>query len=323
MELEDFREEARKDAETRNRMMRKGQVKSINLGGREAVKETVYSVQELVSPQRDVIIPFYLPETSGQIAYVYMNIYFPGLQVADYPLNTKTLYVPPVSKGTIEYLDGAFSALLDHYSIYSGNGAWSGHYIWYRGYARFQISPMLGFKLTSCDLHWGLGERAAVGSGANTQHPNILHAINDFEIFDKDDWSLSTQVDYGNVNVYTDTVGNAYSEDVMTRVQALIDNLDEYSCFRFLGAEHTDVSNANNYHLNEPQLKCVLEEDKDGKVYYYGDNGSGFSKIDYQNSDREDIDLLRHFSGLGKKQLKLTCTKTRRIDVLLRIGVRA
>jgi len=315
--------EAELIAKIRKQLLRPGMIKAIHLGGTEAVKEIVYSIQELVSPARDVIVPFYLPSAAGDIAFVYMNIYFPGLQVSDYPLNTPTLYISPVSKGSPTYKDGAFNLIQDDYCLYSGNGAAGGNYSWYRGYFRFQVSPIHGFKLNSCDLWWTLGDRRTAGSGANTQHPNKLHAINDFDILDKSDWDLTTQVDYGNVNVYTDTIGNAFSKDVKTRVQALINNLDEYCCFRFLGAEHTDPVNANNYHLNEPQLKCSLGEDTEGKVYYYGDHGSGFSKIDYQKSDREEIDLLRFFSGTGKKQLRFTCTKTRRIDVLIRIGIRA
>ena len=299
-----------------------GVVTERNLREGILIKDIVYTIEESVSPNRDVIIPFYLPQTTRNINYVRINLYFPGLQVGDYPFNTKTLYLSPVSKGTIEYNNGAFSLLRDDYSLYSGNGAAGGNYIWYRGYFRFQVAPIHGFKLSSCYLWWTLGDFKSVGSGTNTQRPNKLHALNDYVILDRTDWDLASQVDYGNVNIYTDTKGNAFSKDVKTRVQALIDSLDDYCCFRFLGEEHTDTANANNYHLNEPQLKCELEEDTEAPVYLHVEEKEAWKQLDYFKSTVEDKDLKKFFSGTGRKRIKFSCDKIRRINVILRIGIR-
>jgi hypothetical protein len=310
-------------AEGKKKELTPGAVSPINLKESLLTKETTYTIEESVSPNRSVIIPFYLPGNTAAIKYVYLNVYFPGLQVGDYPFNTQTLYLPAISKGSIEYKNGAFSRLIDDFSMYSGNGAAGGNYYWYRGYSRFQIAPIHGFKLTSCELWWTLGNRASAGAGVNTQHPNKLHAVNDYGILDLSDWSLATQVDYGNVNVYTDTIGAAFSKDVKTRVQALIDALTDYASFRFIGAEHGDTANANNYHLNEPQLKCVLEEDAGEPVYVSIDDGREFFlQLDYYNSNIEDVDLTRFFSGTGRKRIKFTSSKIRRINVILRIGIR-
>ena len=319
--IKEFKEEIEKYRSSGS-FLGPGSVTALQLREGNILEEAVYTIEESVSPSRDVIIPFYLPETVRNIAYVKMNLYFPGLQVGDYPFNTQTLYIGPVSKGTIEYHNGSFALLRDDYSLYSGNGVSGGNYIWYRGYFRFQVAPIHGFKLTSCDLYWTLGDRKSVGSGGNTQQPNKLHAINDYAILDKNDWLLTTQVDYGNVNIYTDTIGNAYSKDVKTRIQALIDALTDYACFRYLGAEHTDVSNANNYHLNEPQLKCVLEEDTDAPVYLHAEQKEAWTQLDYYKSAVEDKDLLRFFSGTGKKRIKFSCDKIRRVNIILRVGLR-
>jgi len=323
-EVRRFKEEMERMRDRAGSALSPGSVKPIFLSGKTAAKETIYTIEEVVSPTRDVIVPFYLSSLVKDITYVKMNIYFPGLQPGDYPFNTDTLYISPVSKGVIEYGNGSFSRLRSEYSLFSGNGAAGGNYYWYRGYTRFQVAPIHGFKLTSCNLYWTLGDRNSVGAGGNTQRPNILHAIDDYDILDKNDWSLATQVNYGNVNIYTDTIGNAYNKDVKTRVQSLVNNLTDYSCFRFLSSEHADTSNANNYWLNEPQLKCVLEEDTDGEVGVYMDNGDGFgSMVDYYKVNAEDTELTRFISGSGKKQLKLSCSKTRRVNILLRIGFRS
>ena len=318
-ELKKFRSEI---GENRKDMIGPGAVTAIKLREGNILEEVVYTIEESVSPTRDVIIPFYIPSETTHISYVYLNLYFSGLQTGDYPFNTNTLYISPVSKGTIEYNNGAFSLLRGEYSLYSGNGSSGGNYIWYRGYKRFHLAPIHGFKLNSCDLYWTLGDRKTTGAGANTQHPNKLHAINDYEILDKTDWSLATQVDYGNVNVYTDTIGNAFSKDVKTRIQALVDALADYGCFRFLGAEHTDAANANNYHLNEPQLKCVLSEDTEEPVYIHIEQNEAWDQLDYHETAIEDKDLTRFFSGTGKKRIKFSCDKIRRINIILRVRIR-
>lgn len=323
-EFKDFLESSDRSNLITGERLGPGSIKDINLRKALSIRETVYTVEEVVSPKRDVIVPFYLPGTTINLEYVYLNLYFPGLQPGDYPFNSSTLYLSALTKGTMTYLNGAFGRIRDEYSIYSGNGASGGNYIWYRGYTRFHIAPIHGFKITSSDLSWSLANTSTVGAGANTQHDNELHAIDDYEILDQNDWSLATQVDYGDVNAYTDTVGNVYTQDVKTRIQALIVAGTDYACFRFLGEEHTDAANANNYHISDPQIKFVLEEDTDEPTSVYVHNGKTFgSNLQSFTEDIEDFDLSNYFSGVGKKQIKFSCAQTRRINVLLRIGYRS
>ena len=321
----DFKKSGAQTEEMRSNILRGGAITASLLRASILIKETVYTIEEMVSPSRDVIVPFYLPSGVAQLEYVYLNLYFPGLQISDYPLNSPTIYIPVIDKATIEYMDGSWSGFLNEYTpIVSGTGAWSGHYLWYRGFSRFHIASLFGFKLTSCTLRWMLSRINTAGSGANAQLANILDSIDDYEDLDKNDWGAAAQVSYGNVNAYNDEQGLVYSKDVKTRIQALIDAGTAYAAMRFKAAtEPTDTANAINYHLSNPLLKCELEEDTDAVVDMYADNGSGFgSKLESYKTNKEDIDLLRFFSGTGKKQLKFSSTKARRINVLLRIGYR-
>jgi len=323
-DYKEFMEESGKFKELKSRVIRPGSIKSLNLNEGQLVKETVYTIQETVSPKRDVIFPFYLPNDIKQIYYIYLNLYFPGLQDGDYPKNSPIIYIPYIDKSCLEQANGGTVGFNTSGTVFAGTGAYSGTYVWYRGFGRFNISPLFGFKLTSASLKWTLAWKEIKGSGANSQHSIVLHAINDYGDADKNDWSLATQVNYGNVNLYTDTNGLVYSKDVKTRLQALLDASTNYACFRWVSSsEPTDGTNAIFYNYSNALLYCELSEDTDEPVCVYADSGPGFgSMIDSFKAAKEGLDLKRFFKGSGKKQLKFSCNKTRRVDVLLRIGLR-
>lgn len=318
MSYEDFVKTVQVDQE-----LKPGSIKDIYLREGRLLTEIAYGFQEVVSPGRDVIFSFYIPENTGKIQFLKINLYFPGFQQGDYPMNSSILYLPYVNKGSPDYVDGAFDEFVQQY-YQAGTGANGVNYVWYRAFLKFLISPLRGFKLSVCELKWLLATKAFHGSGANAQHSMKLHAINDYGTLDKNDWEIATQVDYGNVNVYTDTTGLIYSKDVKTRVQALIDAAEDYAAFRFVSdSEPTDVNNANNYRLNEPLLYCELEEDASAKVGLYANDGKGFGDMLVSfNQNQEEIELQKYFSGVGKKQIKLSASKSRRIEVLVRMAIK-
>lgn len=310
-------------------VFRPGMINAYFMDESRRVKDVVYTIEEAVSPNRDVIIPFYLPDKTVKLSRIYLNIYFPGLQNGDYPLNNPNLYIHPTSWIFMGKKNNAFfdfaAADMGYYYV-SGTGADGANYYWYRGFLRYHIAPIMGFKIDKAELRWTLNSRASVGAGANTQHASVLHSIADFGTPEESTWALATAVDHGNVNIHTDAVRTAYSKDVKSRIQALLDAPENYACFRIQAdTEPVDVNNANNYRINMPEtLYCEMSEDTDEPISLYADNGIGFgSKLDSHKTSREDIDLGRFFSGKGKKQLKLTCNKTRRVNILLRLGYKS
>ena len=303
--------------------MRAGSITDISLTESLLIREIAYGFQEVVSPGRDVIFSFYVPENTARIDSLKLNLYFPGFQQGDYPSNSDILYVPCIDRACLEYKDGAFSIILAvDYEV--GNSCAGGSYYWARLFSRFNISSLRGLKLKACELRWAIASKSFVGSGPNAQVPLRLHAINDYGALDKDDWGAAAQVDYGDVNVYTDTVGLVYSKDVKTRVQALIDAGENHAAFRFKATtENTDTANANSYHLNEPLLYCEIEEDTASKVGIYANDGPGFGDMLVSFSEnKEEISLQEYFSGVGKKQIKLSALRSRRIEVLVRVGIK-
>jgi hypothetical protein len=40
------------------------------------------------------------------------------------------------------------------------------------------------------------------------------------------------------------------------------------------------------------------------------------------NQNQEDIELQRYFSGVGKKQIKLSASRSRRVEVLVRMAIK-
>jgi hypothetical protein len=314
--------------ETKKDFMRPGIIDTINLRDgcvtsahiRDMVFEAPYETEEVVGPTKDIVMTFYLPAATTAINYAFLNLYFPGLRLADYPNNSSIIYLPYVNKGCPSYTDGAFDEFIQQYYV-AGTGADGAHYMWYRAFLKFLVAGLRGFKLDVCELKWLLASKAFAGAGANAQLSLKLHAINDYGTLDKDDWAAATQVDYGTVNVYTDTVGVCYTEDVKTRVQALIDAEENYAAFRFKVDEPVDVNNANNYRLDEPLLYCELVEDMTAALNIYVDNGTGYRLFGSYSADREGLNLSTVFTGTGKKRIKLTCSKSRRINSLLRLGV--
>jgi len=300
-----------------------GSIRDIYLREGRLVTELAYEFQELVSPGRDVVFSFYIPSNTTKLNFLKMNLYFPGIQLSDYPENSPIIYLPHLYKGTPNYKNGVFAAFGQAYHQ-GGTGADDTNYYWYRAFQKFNISSLFGFNLKICQLQWLLASKAFAGSGANAQHSLVLHAIDDYGVLDKDDWGMATQVDYGNVNIYTDTVGVYYSKDVKTRVQSLIDSAENYAAFRFVSSgEPTDVANANNYRLNEPLLYCELEEDADQQVGLFVNNGPGFgNKLTSFKIDKEEFDLTKYFSSTGKKQIKFSASRMRRIEVLVRMGLK-
>ena len=327
-EYEEFLAQRGKKIETKRDFMRPGIIGSINLQDGSVISRTIgdmvfeapYETEEVIGPAKDVVTTFYLPEATTAINYALLNLYFPGLRLADYPNNSSIIYLPYVNKGCPDYLDGAFNGFIQTYYV-AGTGADGAHYVWYRAFLKFLIAGLRGFKLNVCELKWLLASKAFAGAGANAQLSLKLHAINDYGLLDKDDWAIATQVDYGVVNVYTDAEGVSYAEDVKTRVQALIDAEENYAAFRFMVTEPADINNANNYRLDEPLLYCELAEDTAEAINVYVDNGAGYSLFGSYSTDQEELDLSAAFTGTGKKRIKLTCSKLRRINSLLRLGV--
>lgn len=295
---------------------------------KEMVTVLPYETQALVSSTKDVIVPFYLPTTMLSINYVYLNLYFPGLEDGDYPKSSPNIYSPTINAACLQcwrsFPDVSAFSMDTSGKIKAGIGAIDAthNYLW-RSYIKFNISTLSGFKLSSCDLKWALENIIRTGAGANSQLSMILDALGDFGDVDLDLWSEASEVAYGNVNVWNDLIGYTYSKDVSTRIQALMDAKANNACFRFKGSsEPDDGVNTINYILNNIWLYAELEEDTDGAVSVYRDNGAGFGgSIGSYSTNQENIDLTAQFSGSGKKQLKFTCSKTRRIDVLIRIGL--
>lgn len=303
--------------------LRPGTIRDIYLRQNRLITEIGYGFQDLISAEKDVIFSFYIPEDAIELSYLKINCYLIGLKETDYPDNSKIIYLPYLYKGTPVYKNGSFSEFGQAY-YQAGTGVDGINYYWYRAFTKFNISPLLGLKLKTCQLKWLLASKVSVGSGPNTEHSLILHAIDDYGELDKNDWGMTAKVNYGTVNVHTDETGIVYSKDVKTQVQSLIDKRESYAAFRFISSgEPDDIDNANNYRLNEPLIYCELEENTEANIGLYVNDGKGFGKklISF-NSDIEDTDLEEHFSGVGKKQIKLNCSNLRRIEILIRIGIR-
>jgi hypothetical protein len=307
-----------------NRGLTPGSVWDINLREGRLLTEIAYGFQEVVSPGRDVIFSFYIPEKTTKIQFLKINIYFPGFQQGDYPLNSNIIYLPYAMKGTPVYQNGDFLSFNGSVQPEVGNIAGGTYYRWARLFTKFLVSSIRGFKLSSCKLKWLLSFKSEVGSGSNTQIPLCLHAIADYGVMGRDDWETATVIDYGGVNFHDDTEGLVYSKNVMARIQALIDSAENYAAFRFKATtENTDKDNSNTYHLDEPVLYCEIEEDSSAKVGIYANDGKGFGDMLVSfNQNQEDIELQRYFSGVGKKQIKLSASRSRRVEVLVRMAIK-
>jgi len=303
--------------------VRPGSILDINVRESRLITEINYDFQELVSPARDVVFSFYIPPKTLKINSIKFNLYFPGFQPADYPENSSIIYFPHLYKGTPVYKNGSFDSFGQAYHQ-AGSGADGSNYFWYRAFQKFNISALRGFKITKAEFHWLLASIARVGSGANSEFSLKLAGIADYGVLDKGDWAATVLVSYGTVNDYDDETGNAYMVDATTFIQERVDAEDPYAAFRFIGHdEPTDVNNAINYRLNEPLLYCEMEEDAAAKVGLYVNDGPGFlPMLDSYNSNQEDIDIAAFFSGTGKKQIKFSCSKMRRIEVLLRLAIK-
>ena len=293
---------------------------------KEVVCELPYETQEVVTPERDIIVPFYLPLTMLSVNYVEVNIYFPGLQDGDYPDNSPELYMIPVSNAYLYKVNGAFASFpvsdLGYFYV-AGTGATGANYHWYRGFLRYHIAGLLGFDIDKAELHWTLNQRASAGAGVNTQHTTLIHSIDDFGTPGTAMWAFATRVNHGVGNIHTAAIRTAYSKDVTARIAALIGAGTKYSCFRIMSSgEPVDINNANNYMIDMPETLYVeMSEDTTEDVDVYWDNGGGFNLFGSYNADQEDLDFSAHFSGAGKKQIKIACPKTRRVDVLIRVGL--
>ena len=293
---------------------------------KEFIIDQPYEIQELVHLNRDVIVPFYIPASMLDIKYVYFNLYFPGFQQSDYPDGVDEFYLPHyyATCKTFEVENGATGSAgfwVPH--RIAGNGIGGGNYYWYRWFFKFDVSPFIGFKFATCQLEWVLSNIAKAGAGANTQIPLRLHGLANYGMLTKADWGMPTDYDFGNINAHDDTLQALYTKDIKTWAQNKLDAGIKALCFRMKGnIEHTDTSNANQYYTDNHQLNIKLEEDTDEEVSIYADNGPGFgASLGAYNSDQEDIDLTAQFSGTGRKRLKFSCNKTRRIDILIRIGL--
>lgn len=291
----------------------------------QVVCEEPYEHQALVSASQDIIVPFYIPNTMLAINYVYLNLYFPGLQDGDYPDNTATFYHPHyyATSKTMNYQNGV--VVPGFYVPYrlAGNGADGANYDWYRWFFKFDITPYHGFKLNACSLRWALDNIVKAGAGANTQISMELDGLGDYEMLLNADWGAAVSQAYGVVNVHDDVLGNEFNKDVKVWAQAQLDAGVKGLCFRMKGVtEHVDVNNAVQYYTSNHQLLVTLEEDATASVDVKVDNGAGFgAAIGSYSTDQEDLDLTAHFTGTGKKQLKFECAMSRRIDVLIRIGL--
>jgi hypothetical protein len=304
------------------RGMNPGSIKDIYLREGRLVTELAYEFQELVSPGRDVIFSFYIPSNTTKLNFLKMNLYFPGIQLSDHPENSPIMYLPYVNKGGPSYKNGAFDSF-DQLYFSAGTGADGVNYWWGRAFVKFNISPLRGFKLSVCKFKWLLASKAFAGSGPNAQLSMYLDGLDDYGTLDKDDWEMAREVDYGIVNVYTDPVGVIYEKDIKTWIQSRIDAGENYAAFRFLTPSPTDPNNANNYRLDEPLIYCELEEDTDQEVEFFVNNGPGFgNKLTSFKTDKEEFDLTKYFSGTGKKQIKFSASRMRRIEVLVRIRLK-
>jgi len=291
---------------------------------KQVVTELPYEAQEVVTPSRDVIVPFYLPSSLLTVNYVEMNLYFPGLQDGDYPKNSPNIYLTPTNWMMLVKKNGSFVDPGNEIDFEVGTGANGSDYWWYRGFLRYHLASLFGFKVDKAELHWSLRNKAFRGSGANAQHSIDLDSINDFGTPSSSMWGMATEVDHGVIQEYTDSNYGSYLKAVTERVSSLVGELTSYACFRLRSdSEPTDVNNANNYRYQIPwTLYVELSEDTSESVSVYADNGSGFgSCLGSYNSDQEEIDLTSQFSGSGRKRIKLTCSKTRRVDVLIRVGL--
>ena len=311
--------------------LRPGSIRDIYLKEGRLITEPVYGFQEFISPGRDVIFSFYIPENTLKLSFLMLNVYFPGFQIADYPENSPAIYLPAHRKGTPVYKKHHISdpdytwAEFEQGYFEAGRGADSSWWSYvYRAFLKFYIAPLHGFKLKNCRLEWLLASHGVAGSGSNTQIPILLDAIDDYESLDKNDWGIPTQVEYGVVNEYDDETGVIYSKDVKTRTQTLLDAQANYAAFRFKEqSDPVDIDNANNFRLSEPLLYCELEEDTSEKVGLYHDNGKGFGdRLISFNEDIEELELQNYFSGTGKKRIMISCLKSRRLEILVRMGLK-
>jgi len=292
---------------------------------KDMVLELPYETQEVVSPKRNITIPFYLPETLMTLRDVKVNLYFPGLQDGDYPMNSPNLYIQPAAWMMLVKKNGAFSASGNLIDFEVGTGANGADYWWYRCFLRYHIASLFGFKIDVAELRWSLLNKAFRNpANPNAQHSIDLDSVPDFGTPDDSMWGTAADVDHGVIQVYTDNDYKSYSKDITARISDLIGSEKGYSCFRLRAdTEPADSANANNYRYQTPwNLYVEMSEDETAGVSLYCDNGNGFGDaIGSFDDDREEIDLSGQFHDPGKKQIKLTCDKTRRVDVLVRIGL--
>lgn len=286
---------------------------------KEVVCDLPYETQEIVAPGRDVIVPFYVPATMLAINYVYLNLYFPGLQGGDYPFNSPHIYIRPTDRGAIFYKQGAYERFEDEFHLDAGTLDTNADYWWERIFLRYHIAPLFGFNIDMCEIQWLMFSEAV--SGASTKDVELAE-IADFGLVDKDIWGTAVNNDYGVVQSHGDTQGAEYNHDISARVATLLAAGTPYACYRFKSnLEDTETTKANFFRYSEPLLYAELSEDTAANVSVYWNNGAGYVLKGNYNSDQENIDLTAHFSGAGKKLLKFTCDKSRRIDALIRIGL--
>ena len=161
-----------------------------------------------------------------------------GLQgreaATEYPTDASILYLPSIYKFNPYYENGVYGDM-EESKYHAGTGGNGTTYWWYRAFCKFNLCPLWGRILTTCELQWLLASTAFRGSGGNAQLSMVLHGITDYGAPDKTDWDIATLTDYGVVNVYDDEDGVVYAKDVMTWIQSLIDARAYFAAFRFQG----------------------------------------------------------------------------------------
>jgi len=157
-----------------------------------------------------------------------------GGAITEYPSDAMVLYLPSIHKFNPYYENGVYGDM-EESKYHAGTGGNGTTYWWYRAFCKFNLCPLWGRILTTCELQWLLASTAFKGSGGNAQLSMVLHGLADYGTPDKTDWSATTLTDYGVVNVYDDEDGTVYSKDVMAWIQSLIDARAYYAAFRFQG----------------------------------------------------------------------------------------
>lgn len=151
-----------------------------------------------------------------------------------YPSDASILYLPAIHKFNPYYENGVYGDM-EESKYHAGTGGNGTTYWWYRAFCKFNLCPIWGRILTTCELQWLLASTAFRGSGGNAQLSMALHGITDYGMPDKTDWNIATLQDYGIVNAYDDEDGVIYTKDVKTWIQSLIDARTYYAAFRFQG----------------------------------------------------------------------------------------